>query len=53
VAARRFGKEETAVLLQTALAEVMQLVGFALPDKDYREPAAALATAAAGAGYKV
>ena len=50
MAARRFGKEETAVLLQTALAEVMQLVGFALPYKDEREPAAALAAPAADAG---
>jgi len=43
-------KEIAVGLLQAPLAEVVQLVGLALPDKDDGEPAAALATAAAGAG---
>ncbi len=43
-------KEITAFFFKPPLAEVMQLVGFTLPDKDNREPAAALATLAAGSG---
>ena len=53
VLARGVNKEVTVRFLQPPLAEVMQLVGFALPDGDEREPAAALATVAAGAGYRV
>jgi hypothetical protein len=45
------GKEKAVRFLQTTFAEVMQLVGFAIPDEDDGEPAAALTTAAAGAGY--
>jgi hypothetical protein len=48
--AGNIGKEVTIGFLQAAFAEVMQLVGLALPGKDKREPAAALAAAAAGAG---
>jgi len=44
------GKEKAVRFLKTAFAEVMQLVGFALPDKNDGEPAAALAAVAAGAG---
>jgi hypothetical protein len=52
VPARGVGKEKTVFLPQPPLAEVMQLVGFALPDEDEGEPAAAFATAAAGAGCR-
>jgi hypothetical protein len=45
------GKEKAVRFLQAPFAEVMQLVGFAIPDEDNGEPAAALTTAAAGAGY--
>ena len=48
--ARGIGKEKAVRFLKTAFAEVMQLVGFALPDKNDGEPAAALAAVAAGAG---
>jgi hypothetical protein len=50
VPARGIGKEKAVRFLKTAFAEVMQLVGFALPDKNDGEPAAALAAVAAGAG---
>jgi hypothetical protein len=50
VPARGIGKEITVRFLQSPLAEVVQLVGLALPDGNYREPAAAFAAAAAGAG---
>jgi len=43
------GKEIAACFEKPPLAEVMQLVGLALPHGDKREPTAALATAAAGA----
>jgi len=46
--------EEIAIRFhKPPLAEVMQLVGFALPHGDEREPAAALATAAAGASCHI
>jgi hypothetical protein len=48
VPARGISKEITVGFLQPPLAEVMQLVGFALPDENEREPAAALAATAAG-----
>jgi hypothetical protein len=50
VPARGIGKEIAACFDKPPLAEVMQLMGLALPHRDEREPAAALATAAAGAG---
>jgi len=50
VPARGIGKEITVRFLQAPLAEVMQLVGFALPDENEREPSAAFAAAAAGTG---
>lgn len=50
VPARGISKEITVRFLQPPLAEVMHLVGFALPDENYREPAAAFATAEAGTG---
>jgi len=53
VPARRLSKKKPVLFLQSPLAEVMQLVGFALPDEDHREPAAARATAAAGAGDRL
>ena len=46
------GKEKAVSFLQAPFAEIMQLVGFAIPDEDDGEPAAALTTAAAGAGYR-
>jgi hypothetical protein len=46
------GKEIAALFFEPALAEIMQLVGFALPDKDDWEPAAAFAAAVAGTGYR-
>jgi len=46
-------KEIAFRLVETPLAEVVQLVGFALPDQGYREPAAALAATAAGAGGRM
>ena len=49
VPAGSIGKEETVSFLKTPFTEVMELVRFALPDQDNRKPAAALATAAAGA----
>ena len=48
--ARGVGKELAVCFLKPPLAEVVQLVGFALPDKDQGKPATAFATAAAGAG---
>lgn len=48
--ARGVGKELTVCFLKPPLAEVVQLVGFALPDKGKGEPATAFAAAAAGAG---
>jgi hypothetical protein len=41
VPARGIGEEKAVRFLKTAFAEVMQLVGFALPDKNDGEPAAA------------
>jgi hypothetical protein len=49
VPAGSIGKEETVSFHETPFTEVVELVGFALPDEDDRKPAAALATAAAGA----
>ena len=46
------GKEITALFFEPALAEIMQLVGFALPDKDDGKPAAAFAASVAGAGCR-
>jgi len=43
VPARGIGKEHAPRFLQAAFAEIVQLVGFALPDQGDREPAAALA----------
>lgn len=48
VPARGISKEITVRFLQPPLAEVMQLVGFALSDENKGEPAAALAATAAG-----
>jgi hypothetical protein len=50
VPAGGIGKEIAAFFFEPALAEIMQLVGFALPDKDYRQPAAAFTTAVADTG---
>jgi hypothetical protein len=50
VPAWRIGKELAVCFLKTPLAEVVQLVGFALPDEGKREPATAFAAPAAGAG---
>ena len=44
------GEEIAALFFEPALAEIMQLVGFALPDKNDREPAAAFSAAVADAG---
>lgn len=44
------GKEIAAFFFEPTLAEIMQLVGFALPDKDNGEPAAAFTAAVAGTG---
>jgi hypothetical protein len=43
-------KEKAVRFPETPFTEVMQLVGFTLPDKDDGEPAATLTTLAAGAG---
>jgi hypothetical protein len=51
VPAGGIGKEKAVSFLQAPFAEVLQLVGFAIPDKNDGEPAAALTAAAAGAGY--
>ena len=48
VTARRTGQEIPPGFLQATLPEVMDLVGFALPDKSDRKPAAAFTAAAAG-----
>lgn len=50
VPARGIGKEVPAFFFQAAFPEVYELVGLALPDKDEWKPAAAFATADAGAG---
>jgi hypothetical protein len=50
VPAWSIGKEKAVRFLETPFAEVMQLVGFALPDENDGEPAAALAAAVAGSG---
>jgi hypothetical protein len=44
------GKKIAVVFLKAPLAEVVPVVGFALTDRYYREPAAAFAAPAAGAG---
>jgi hypothetical protein len=49
VPAGSIGKEKAVCFQKTAFAEVLQLVGFALPDENNGEPAAALSTSAAGA----
>ncbi len=43
------GKEKAISFHKSPLAEILELVGFALPDENNRQPAAALAAAAAGA----
>jgi hypothetical protein len=50
VPARDIGKEHAICFFKTPFTEVMQLVGFALVHRYKGEPAAALPTAAAGAG---
>jgi hypothetical protein len=52
VPAGSIGKEKTVCFPKTAFAEVLQLVGFALPDENNGEPAAALSASAAGAGNR-
>jgi hypothetical protein len=52
VPAGSIGKEKTVRFPKTAFAEVLQLVGFALPYKNNGEPAAAFPAAAAGAGCR-
>jgi hypothetical protein len=52
VPAGSIGKEKAVCFHKTAFAEVLQLVGFALPDENKREPATTLAAAAAGAGCR-
>ena len=44
------GKKITVGFLKAPFTEVMQIVGFALTDRYYGEPAAAFAATAAGAG---
>jgi hypothetical protein len=46
------GKEKAVRFPETPFAEVMQLVGFALPDENDGKPAAALAAAVAGSGRR-
>jgi hypothetical protein len=46
------GKEKAVRFFKTPFAEVLQLVGFALPDQNDGEPAAALAATAAGTGRR-
>jgi hypothetical protein len=50
VPAGGIGKEITVGFLQAALAEIVQLVGLALPNEDEGKPAAAFAAAAALTG---
>jgi hypothetical protein len=45
-------KKIAAFFFEPALAEIMQLGGFALPDKDDGEPAAAFTAGVAGAGCR-
>ena len=52
VLAWSIGKEISVRFFKTPFAEVEQLVGFALPDKDNRKPAAALTASAAGASFR-
>jgi hypothetical protein len=52
VPAGSIGKEKIVCFPKTAFAEVLQLVGFALPDENNGEPAAALSASAAGAGSR-
>jgi hypothetical protein len=52
VLARSIGKEISIRFFETPFTEVEQLVGFALPDKDNRKPAAALSASAAGARFR-
>jgi hypothetical protein len=51
VPAGSIGEEKAVGLSEAPLTEVMDLVGFALPDENNREPAAALATAAADTAH--
>jgi hypothetical protein len=51
VLAWSISKEISIRFFQTPFTEVEQLMGFALPDKDNRKPAAALTTSAAGARF--
>lgn len=50
--ARRVDEEVTACFPEPPLPEVMQLMGFALPDNRERQPPAALTAAAAGTGFR-
>jgi len=52
VLARNIGKKKSIRFFETPFAEVQQLVGFALPDKDNRKPAATLTASAAGASFR-
>lgn len=52
VPTRGVSKEITTLFFEPALAKIMQLVGFALPDKDDGEPAAAFAAAVTGTGCR-
>jgi hypothetical protein len=52
VLAGSINKEKSVRFFETPFTEVEQLVGFALPDKDNRKPAAALTASAAGAGFR-
>jgi hypothetical protein len=52
VLAWSIGKEKSVRFFETPFTEVKQLVRFALPDKDYRKPAAALTASAAGASFR-
>ena len=44
------GKEITSVFFEPALAEIVELVGLALLDRDERQPAAAFTAVTAGTG---
>jgi hypothetical protein len=52
VLAWSINKEKSVRFFETPFTEVEQLVGFALPDKDNRKPAAALTASAAGATFQ-
>jgi hypothetical protein len=52
VLAGRINKEKSIRFFETPFTEVVQLVGFALPDKNNRKPAAALTASAADAWFR-